>query len=199
MRHTVKLSQRHLDATSGNGEGGIPMTRAPSASRVQTLPGPRRRLRALVWPAAAATLLAAGCSDPGADVQAERQAVTLSSVGSFAALPANPVYKFAETLVLLTDGSVLASGAGFNRHYWTRFTPDAKGNYLNGTWSVAASSIRGRQFFPEFVQPDGRVWIGGGERIQDADGNNNAPEVFDPVANPWTAGPDGILGSILDT
>jgi hypothetical protein len=172
------------------------MTRAPSSSRVQTPPSSWQRRFA--W-TAAALLSAAGCSEPEVGIEAHKQAVSTSSVGTFTALPTNPVYTFGETLFLLSDGTVLSSGANFDRHYWTRFTPDSKGNYLNGTWSVAASSIRGRQYFLEFMQPDGRLWIGGGERIQDPDGNTNATEVFDPVANTWTAGPDGITGNILDT
>ena len=40
-------------------------------------------------------------------------------------------------MLLLTDGSVIVQGLCSN--LWYRLTPDASGNYANGTWSQIAS------------------------------------------------------------
>ena len=83
---------------------------------------------------------------------------------------------------LLSDGSVLntraASGGGSYR-----LTPDASGNYLNGTWSSAVSMSGPRNFSSQHLLPDGRLLVFGGAtngiRL-------NIGEILDPVANTST-------------
>ena len=125
-------------------------------------------------------------------------AVAPPAPGSWTALPANPVDRGANNIILLTDGSVLVNSGGVDQHQWTRLAPDASGSYVTGTWLQVASSFRGRLYFPSFILRDGRLWLGGGEDIQDADKNTNATEIDDSVANTWTQGPEGLFGDIGD-
>lgn len=98
--------------------------------------------------------------------------------------------------LLLTDGTILIQnlpnpGTGA---IW-KLTPDAFGNYINGTWSQLASLpvIDGIQYnpfaFASAVLADGRVIFEGGEY----NGPDYAPlftgagAIYDPVANIWTA------------
>jgi hypothetical protein len=90
--------------------------------------------------------------------------------------------------VLLSDGSLLAraaAGTG-SGNAWMRLTPDTHGSYVNGTWTTAASAINDRLYFSTQVLRDGRVYVAGGE---DGAGGSSA-EIYDPVANTWTALPD---------
>jgi hypothetical protein len=148
----------------------------------------------------------AGCG--GADVQGssssnpdERVATSSEAltVGTWTTLPTNPISQGANAVYLLTDGSVFVESGGADWHQFTRLVPDATGNYANGTWVQTASSIHARLYYPAFVMKDGRLWVGGGEYIQDADNDENATEIYDPVKNTWTAGPEGLLGDIGDT
>src|SRR5262249_52497536 len=63
-----------------------------------------------------------------------------------------------DSMLLLTDGSVLAHQAGCGR-LWFRLTPDAKGNYVNGTWSVRAPMSLGRLYFASHILPSGKLWV----------------------------------------
>ena len=65
------------------------------------------------------------------------------------------------TMLLLTDGSVLAQEAGAQR--WWRLFPDANGDYPTGAWIQAASSHSAPLYFASAVLRDGRVFIAGGE------------------------------------
>lgn len=121
-----------------------------------------------------------------------------AQVGSWTTVNPNPFDSSSNNIMLLTDGSVLVQG-GNDWRTWYRLTPDTSGNYANGTWSQLASSLQGRLYYPSFILKDGRVWIAGGEYIQQPDANYNATEIFNPVTNTWTQGPDGLLGEIGDT
>jgi hypothetical protein len=94
--------------------------------------------------------------------------------------------------LLLTDGTVIVHNC--DTPYWYKLTPDAAGNYADGTWTKIASLpvIGGTQYAPQYhasaVLPDGRVVIMGGEY----NGSNtgvwtNLGAIYDPVANTWTA------------
>jgi hypothetical protein len=128
----------------------------------------------------------------------EPLAIPPPAPGTWTSLPPNPVDVGATAMMVLTDGSVIVNSAGTDQHQWTRLAPDAFGNYATGTWTIIASSLHARLYYPSFVLRDGRVWVGGGEFIQDADQNTNATEIYDPVANTWTAGPFGLFGDIGD-
>ena len=95
------------------------------------------------------------------------------------------------TMMLLTDGSVMVQDNGFNAaqyNQWFRLTPDASGNYANGTWSQLASMSTQRLFFASNVLPSGKVFVLGGEFSDpNLDGNiTNTGEIYDPVANTWS-------------
>lgn len=92
-------------------------------------------------------------------------------------------------MLLLSDGSVIchtnSGGADGNGTLWDKLTPDASGSYINGTWTTTAPMIDTRLFFSSQVLKDGRVYVAGGEY---GTGLQKA-EVYDPVANTWTAAP----------
>jgi hypothetical protein len=94
-----------------------------------------------------------------------------------------------DTMLLLTDGTVLAHRAGCPPgQVWYQLTPNSVGNYVNGTWSTKASMGLGRLYFASHVLPDGRVWVLGGEYTGNSCTGNipNTGEIYDPVANSWS-------------
>lgn len=92
-------------------------------------------------------------------------------------------------MLLLSDGSVIchsnSGGTDGNGLLWDKLTPDASGSYINGTWTTTAPMLDTRLFFSSQVLKDGRVYVAGGEY---GTGLQKA-EVYDPVANTWTAAP----------
>src|SRR5438270_1055535 len=89
----------------------------------------------------------------------------------------------ASTMLLLTDGTVLAFEANQGKKCW-RLAPNSTGSYVAGTWTELASMNNGREYFASAVLRDGRVIVAGGE-YSDAGGNADKAEIFDPVANTW--------------
>jgi len=99
------------------------------------------------------------------------------------------------SMLLASDGTVLVheepetGGTGA----WWRLTPDAKGNYADGTWSQIASMPGGYAptYFASAILPDGRMIVEGGEY------NGSSPEgvwtnkgaIYNPVSNSWRAVP----------
>jgi hypothetical protein len=65
------------------------------------------------------------------------------------------------TTFLLTDGTVLAQGVSTNK--WYRLTPDANGNYQQGTWTTMADSANAPLYYGSGILRDGRLIIAGGE------------------------------------
>ena len=101
------------------------------------------------------------------------------------------------TMILLSDGTVMASASTWgtsSQHdaskSWYKLTPDAAGNYANGTWSQLPDMNVERLYFPANVLPDGRVFVAGGKY----DGPNgvigaplnNTGEIYNPVTNSWS-------------
>jgi hypothetical protein len=88
--------------------------------------------------------------------------------------------------ILLTDGTVMVADDGCAD--WWKLTPDAFGNYVNGTWSQLASLPAGYTplYHATAVLPDGRVIIEGGEynALQPVWTNQGA--IYDPKADTWT-------------
>ena len=87
---------------------------------------------------------------------------------------------------LLTDGTVLAQTSGST---WSRYTPDAYGDYSKGTWKQAASLPSG--YSPDAgasnVLADGRLVMSGGEYNFGSFALTNLGAVYDPVADTWTS------------
>jgi hypothetical protein len=92
-------------------------------------------------------------------------------------------------MLLLSDGTVMAHGSGPTSSQWYQLTPDASGGYINGTWSTLPAMSTGRFAFTSDVLTDGRVLVLGGEYSgpDGARNYNNTGEIYDPVANLWTA------------
>ena len=100
-------------------------------------------------------------------------------------------------MLLLTDGSVIAHE--FDSSNWHRLTPNANGNYSNGTWSALPpmppnSAIPtsengpayGPRFFGSAVLGDGTVLVIGGEYNFGKNVDVAAATRFDPVTSQWT-------------
>jgi hypothetical protein len=108
-------------------------------------------------------------------------------MGTWTALANQPAFN-ASTMLLLTDGTVMVQqedGADAGRHWW-RLTPDAFGDYVNGSWSQLADMINSRRFYASAVLRDGRVLVAGGE-YSDAGSETEKTEIYDPATNSWTA------------
>ena len=92
-----------------------------------------------------------------------------------------------QLMVQMTDGSILVQG--YNGFTWMKLTPDATGNYINGTWSTLAQGPTPRIYFASQVLPDGRFWLVGGEYTGPGLLANwsNTGEIYDPVADSWTS------------
>ena len=87
----------------------------------------------------------------------------------------------------LTDGRVMCQAN--NDHDWYILTPDQSGNYVNGTWTQAASLPSGYDpdAFASAVLADGRLVVAGGEYNYGTFVLTNKAAIYDPVQNTWTA------------
>ncbi len=92
--------------------------------------------------------------------------------------PGNPI--------LLTDGTVMVADDGCRD--WWKLTPDAFGNYVNGTWTQLASTPSGYSplYHATAVLPDGRVIIEGGEYNQLTPDWTAQGAIYNPLTNKWT-------------
>ena len=86
---------------------------------------------------------------------------------------------------LLTDGRVFAKQDA-SSNCWI-LTPDATGDYSKGTWQQAASMTGDRRYFASAVLANGRLLVCGGEYYNGSKVNTNLCEIYDPVADSWTA------------
>ena len=93
---------------------------------------------------------------------------------------------YLETPLLLTDGTVIIHSYG-NYTTWFKLTPDAHGNYADGSFTQIASNTLGRLYGQTAVLRDGRVFYGGGEYLSGTSDHNTC-EIYDPVANLWDVG-----------
>lgn len=109
--------------------------------------------------------------------------------GTWSTLTNSPPAAIA-TMLLLTDGSVLAQGVSTNK--WYRLRPDSNGNYANGTWTTLASSVHAPLYYASGVLRDGRVIVSGGEYDAGAFAWLVNNEMYDPVANTWTTLPNPV-------
>jgi hypothetical protein len=105
-------------------------------------------------------------------------------------------------MFLLTDGTVMVQDQGPSNGSsgtWWRLTPDAQGDYADGTWSQAASMPAGYAplYAGDAVLPDGRLIVEGGEYDNGVETWTNQGAIYDPVANTWTtvAPPNGGAGN----
>jgi archaellum component FlaG (FlaF/FlaG flagellin family) len=115
----------------------------------------------------------------------------LVPAGTWSSL-ANPAQVPVSTMLLMTDGTVMATDGGSG---WYRLTPDASGSYANGTWSTVAPMHDTRLYDGSVVLPDGRLFVAGGEY---GTGGNTA-EIYDPVTNTWTYTAPPLTSDIGDS
>jgi hypothetical protein len=91
-------------------------------------------------------------------------------------------------MMLLTDGTVmLQHGGGAD---WLRFTPDAFGSYINGTWDTTSISpmSANRYYYSSEVLQNGGIWLVGGEYYgpnYDGVWTSNG-EIWNPTTNTWS-------------
>jgi hypothetical protein len=102
-------------------------------------------------------------------------------------IPVAPAPAGIGSMVLLTDGTVMAQRAGVTNQ-WYRLTADASGNYNTGTWSNLANMSLQRLYTATNVLQDGRVYELGGEYSGPNGTANwtNTAEIYNPVTNTWT-------------
>ncbi|NUQ53664.1 MAG: hypothetical protein HUU19_13325 [Phycisphaerales bacterium] len=84
-------------------------------------------------------------------------------------------------MLLLNDGTVMVTNPGVSAA-WYKLTPNAKGSYINGTWTTLASAPHTRLYFQSEVLKDGRVYVSGGEY---GTGGPYA-DMYNPATNSWT-------------
>ena len=135
--------------------------------------------------------------------------------GSWKSLANQPSFN-ASTMLLLTDGTVMCHEE--NTTHWWRLSPDAYGDYANGTWTALSSMRDARLYFASAVLSDGRVFVAGGEYSGGSvPVDLNSAEIYDPTSDLWSVIPvpgwaqigdapccvlpDGkvLLGSIMST
>ena len=85
---------------------------------------------------------------------------------------------------VLTDGRIFAK-QDTSPNCWI-LTPDATGDYSNGTWKQAASMTGDRRYFASAVLPNGNLIVCGGEYYNGSKVNTNLCEIYNPVTNTWT-------------
>lgn len=125
------------------------------------------------------------------------------AVGTWASCTTNP-YDINMGLYLLSDGSVLVQGQDYYNgtwHWdsWFRLTPDNTGNYADGTWTQLATSPWGSLDYPSMLLSNGNFWMAGGEYTTNTDPDaDQHVQIYDPVTNTWSAGPDAPL-NVSDT
>jgi hypothetical protein len=103
------------------------------------------------------------------------------------------------TMVLLTNGVVMAQGGGVSKT-WYALIPDATGDYINGTWSTLAQMSLQRLYTATNVLPSGKVFELGGEYSGPSGAQNlvNSGQIYDPAANTWTNIPNFPEGNFGD-
>jgi len=106
--------------------------------------------------------------------------------GTWQPLTNQPVFN-ASTMLLLTDGTVMVQSYCSNQ--WWRLTPDASGNYVNGTWTQLANSPNAPMYYASAVLADGRVFVAGGEYNNCGRADLYAAQIYDPIWNHWTSIP----------
>lgn len=118
-----------------------------------------------------------------------------------------PIGFYPGTMILMTDGTVLvhyvtedSSGNLNPSGIWERLTPDAFGNYADGTWSQLPPMPT--SYAPAdhatAVLPDGRLLVEGGEynEVSGVTADTALGAIYDPVSNSWTSvnPPPGAAG-----
>lgn len=116
-----------------------------------------------------------------------------------------PISFYPGTMILMTDGTVLVHYADevgselYPSGIWERLTPDAFGNYSDGTWTQLPTmpAPYAPLYHATAVLPDGRLLVEGGEyNAGEGKVETGLGAIYDPVSNSWTSvnPPPGISG-----
>jgi hypothetical protein len=101
----------------------------------------------------------------------------------------NPAPNAVGTMMLLTNGTVMAQEAGVT-NTWYLLTPDSSGSYVNGTWSTLAPMGTQRLYFGSNVMQNGNVFVQGGEYSgpppNGTPNDNNTGEIYNSTINSWS-------------
>jgi len=100
-------------------------------------------------------------------------------------------------MLLLTNGEVLAQqedAQQYGTEHWWKLTPDAFGDYSNGSWTQVADNGPppmkgpfGPLYYCSAVLRDGRAFVSGGEYNHHVSGADLLwAAVYDPLTNTWT-------------
>jgi hypothetical protein len=120
--------------------------------------------------------------------------VAPAGTSPWTALVNPPPFQTPGTMLLESDGSVLVHDEPDNdttggTNAWWKLTPDANGNYVDGTWSQIASMPADYTplYFASAILPDGRMIVEGGEYIGENAVWSDQGAIYNPVANSWAS------------
>jgi len=93
------------------------------------------------------------------------------------------------TMLLTSDGTVLvhAEPSSGGTRTWYKLTPDAQGNYVDGTWSQIAPMPSGYNplYFASAILPNGQMIVEGGEYLGGTPAWTDKGAIYNPVTNTW--------------
>jgi hypothetical protein len=105
-----------------------------------------------------------------------------------------PPFATPGTMLLESNGTVLVHDEPDNNkiaatNEWFKLTPDAKGSYVDGTWSKIASMPNNYAplYFGSAILPDGRMIVEGGEYLVAKPTWTNEGAIYNPVTNKWAS------------
>ena len=114
-------------------------------------------------------------------------ATAATSAGSWTPLVNRPSVGSIQIMILMTDGSIMMQTFD-DIQTWVKLTPDAKGSYINGSWTTLGKMITPRLYFASQVLQNGNLWVMGGEYTGPFGDPNwgDQAEVYDPLTNSWS-------------
>jgi hypothetical protein len=112
-------------------------------------------------------------------------ALAPAQVGGAWTAISNPPPFPAGLALLSPDGTVMVQE--LETEHWWRLTPDARGQYANGSWSQLASMPTGYSplYYASAFLPDGRLVAMGGEYLAGNPKWTTEGAIYDPLANSW--------------
>lgn len=111
--------------------------------------------------------------------------------------------RFFHAATRLLDGRVLVTGGGVDAGgTWYTWASVDLYDPVARTWTKAKNMKQARRGHSATLLPDGRVLVAGGTQGGVANGSDGGKqlattEIYDPVANLWTPGPDLLTGRTL--
>lgn len=93
------------------------------------------------------------------------------------------------TMLLESNGTVLVhvEPTSGGTSTWYKLTPNAKGSYVDGTWSKIAPMPNGYDplYFASAILPDGQMIVEGGEYLGGTPTWTDKGAIYNPVTNTW--------------